>query len=211
MGKKYALIDLENIQPASLQKLKAESYQLKIFVGAHQAKVSVEFAEEVQRFGENAQYIRLTSSGKNALDFHIAFYMGQLATNEPDCQLLVISKDTGYDPLLKHLRSLGIKANRSAAIVSVATPSTLPSSQAGSATKKTPAQMSMKERIHHVRQHLQKAGKAKPAKLKTLTTALDSLFQKKLSELAISDIVNELIKQGIVIDEQGSITYKLNA
>lgn len=211
MVKKYALIDLENIQPASLQKLRAEGYQLKVFVGANQAKVSVEFAEEVQQFGENAQYIRLTGSGKNALDFHIAFYMGQLTTSETDCQLLVISKDTGYDPLLKHLRTLGIKANRSAAIVSAVTPSAPTNSQTGSSTKKSPAQMSMKERIHHVRQHLQKAGKAKPAKLKTLATALSSVFQKKLSELAINDIINELIKQGIVIDNQGSITYKLNA
>ena len=162
MGNKYALIDLENIQPTSLLKLRNEGYLLKIFVGANQAKVSVEFADEVQKFGENAQYIRLQSSGKNALDFHIAFYMGQLASTEPGCQLMVISKDTGYDPLLKHLRSLGIKANRSAAVVSTA--SAMPTSQPTSSAKKPPAQMSMNERIQFAKQYLKKVGKAKPAK-----------------------------------------------
>ena len=118
MSNKYALIDLENVQPTSLQKLKNEGYQLKVFVGANQAKISVELAEEIQRFGEGAQYVRLQNSGKNALDFHIAFYMGQLVSSDAGCQFLVISKDTGYDPLLKHMRSMGIKANRSAAVVS---------------------------------------------------------------------------------------------
>lgn len=211
MANKYAFIDLENIQPASLQKLKNENYQLKVFVGANQAKISVELAEEIQQFGENAQYIRLQNSGKNALDFHIAFYLGQLSKDEIGCQFLVISKDTGYDPLLKHMRDLGIKANRSAAAVNAPTPPTQPTPPRNSASQKTPAQMTIAERIKFARHYLQKAGKAKPAKRKTLATALASIFQKSLSDLMIDDLIHELCKQGVVIDNQGSITYKLNA
>lgn len=208
MSTKYALIDLENVQPSSLQKIKNEGYQLKIFVGANQSKINVELAEEIQQFGENAQYIRLQNSGKNALDFHIAFYMGQISSSETGCQFLVVSKDTGYDPLLKHMRGMGIKANRTGIASTPSTPATKP---AIATTKKTPAQMSMAERVQFARQYLQKAGKAKPAKHKTLVTALSSAFQKKLGELAITDLINELTKQGVVIDNQGSITYKLNA
>lgn len=207
MTDKYALIDLENIQPASLQKLKNEGYQLKVFVGANQAKISVELAEEIQQFGDSAQYIRLQNTGKNALDFHIAFYMGLLASKEPDCQFLVISKDTGYDPLLKHMRDLGIKANRSAAAVN---PPVSPA-QAVIPSKKAPAQMSMAERVQFAKKHLLKAGKAKPAKLTSLAADLHSKFQKKLTEQAVQSLIGELLKQGIVIDDQGSITYKLNA
>lgn len=210
MASKYALIDLENIQPVSLKKLKDENYQLKVFVGANQAKISVELAEEIQQFGENAQYIRLQNSGKNALDFHIAFYMGQLASSEPACQFLVISKDTGYDALLKHMRELGIKANRSAAAVNAAQ-ATLHSQPKSDSSKKSPAQMSMPERVQFAVKHLRKAGKAKPAKLTTLAADLHSKFQKKLTENAVQQLITELLKQGIVIDDQGSITYKLDA
>lgn len=208
MSNKYALIDLENVQPSSLHKIKAEGYQLRVFVGANQSKINVELAEEIQQFGDNAQYIRLQHSGKNALDFHIAFYMGQLSSSETDCQFLVVSKNSGYDPLLKHMRDRGIKANRSGAAT---TPSIQPAKPAITACKKSPAQMSMAERVQFARQHLQKAGKAKPAKHKTLVTALSSAFQKKLGELAITDLINELTKQGVVINNQGSITYKLIA
>lgn len=215
MSRKYALIDLENVQPASLNKLKSEGYHLKVFVGASQSKISVELAEKIQVFGPMAEYIRVQHSGKNALDFHIAFYMGQLASQEPNSQFLVISKDTGYDPLLKHMRELGLKANRSAAAVAATTspvattPKTTPT--ATSPVKKDPAQMSMQERVQHAKQHFKKAGKAKPAKRSSLVSDLHSKFQKKLSDQAIQSLIAELIKQGVVIDSQGAISYQLTA
>ncbi|WP_017937492.1 PIN domain-containing protein [Zestomonas thermotolerans] len=208
MANKYAMIDLENVQPASLQKLRNEGYQLRIFVGAHQPKISVDLAGEIQEFGERAKYIRMQNSGKNALDFLIAFYMGQISSSEPDSEFVVISKDTGYDPLLKHMRSLGLKANRSAAVVSAAP---APKPAAPSSQKKSPAQMSAAERVTFAIQYLKKAGKAKPATRKTLGTALDSAFQRKLGPLVINDLINELTKQGVVIDKQGSLIYQLNS
>lgn len=207
MANKYALVDLENVQPASLAKLKNEGYLLRIFVGANQAKISVELADEIQRYGENAQYIRLQNSGKNALDFHIAFYMGQFLSSDPGCQFLVISKDTGYDPLLKHLRSIGVQASRSTAAVNAAQPA--PPSTPFS--KKSPAQMSLADRVQFAIKHLEKAGKAKPAKVTSLATDLHSKFQKKISEQAVQSLISELIKQGIVVDNQGSISYQLGA
>lgn len=207
MTNKYALIDLENIQPTSLQKLKKDGYQLKIFVGASQTKIALGLVEEVHGFGDRAEYIRIESSGKNALDFHIAFYMGQISAKTPDSQFIVLSKDTGYDALLKHMRGQGIPANRSGA--AIAAPQSKPTEQTKAASKKHPSQMSMLERLDYARAHLTKAGKARPAKRKTLASALTSAFQKKLDEPIIHQLIDELIKQGIVIDDQGSISYQL--
>jgi hypothetical protein len=206
MQNKYALLDLENVQPASLEKFKNENYQLKVFVGANQPKISVELAQQIQGFGERAQYIRLQQSGKNALDFHIAFYMGQLSCQEPSCHIVVISKDTGYDPLLRHMRSIGVKASRTA----VTAVKAQQPDQAKTDKKKNPTQMSMAERVQHAKNHLKKADKAKPAKLSSLAASLDSKFQKKLTAQAIQALIAELIKQGIVIDNKGSISYQLN-
>ena len=54
--------------------------------------------------GENGQYVKISGNGKNALDFHLAYYVGELATNDPEVYLHVISKDTGFDHLIKHLK-----------------------------------------------------------------------------------------------------------
>ena len=206
MHKKYALLDLENVQPVSLENFKTEGFQLKVFVGANQPKISIELAQEIQGFGERAEYIRVQQTGKNALDFYIAFYMGQLSCNEPSCQITVISKDTGYDPLLKHMRSIGVKANRTAE----ASAKKQQPAQATNSSKKTPTQMSLAERVQFAKKHLKKADKAKPAKLSSLVADLNSKFQKKLSQQAVQALIDELIKQGIVIDNQGSISYQLN-
>src|SRR5690606_684627 len=152
--------------------------------------------------------------GKNALDFHIAFYMGKTSASDPGSEFVVISKDTGYDPLLRHLRASGIKATRKGASVvekpqaTISSPAAASSSKA--APKKAPAQMALAERVSHALLHISKAGKAKPAKLKTLHTALMSAFQKKLDEAAISGLIQELIRRGSVIDNQGSISYSLS-
>lgn len=205
MQTKYALLDLENVQPTSLEKFQKEGFSLRVFVGANQPKISVELAQEIQRFGEKAQYIRVQESGKNALDFYIAFYMGQLSCKEPNCQIVIISKDTGYDPLLKHMRSIGVPAKR----VPNSQSSDSQTKSASPEKKKDPAKMSLAERVNAAEQHLKKAGKAKPAKLKTLTASLKSKFQTKLSDQSIQELINELIRKGSVINNQDSISYHL--
>ncbi|MDP3977411.1 MAG: PIN domain-containing protein [Pseudomonas sp.] len=208
MANHYALIDLENIQPASLQKLKKEGYRIKVFVGATQSKIAIDLAAELQSFGNDAEYIRIEGSGNNALDFHITFYMGRISASDPESRFVVLSKDTGYDPLLKHMRGCGIPANRSGvAVATKAAPATKAPTTVSS--KKSPQQMSLAERVDHAHQHLNRAGKAKPAKIKTLGSAMQSLFQKKLDDAAITNLIKELIRQGVVIENQGSVSYKL--
>lgn len=56
--------------------------------------------------------IKLSGNGSNALDFHIAFYLGVLAVRDSAAYFHIISKDTGYDPLIRHLRAKNIKAHR---------------------------------------------------------------------------------------------------
>jgi hypothetical protein len=66
--------------------------------------VTVDFASTLQRLGTRAQYIRISGNGRNALDFHIAFYIGELAAKDPDAFFHIVSGDTGFAPLLQHLK-----------------------------------------------------------------------------------------------------------
>src|SRR5690606_41861527 len=62
--------------------------------------------------GSRAEYVKIASNGSNALDFHIAFYIGQLATKEPESYFHIVSKDTGFDPLIQHLKGKKIQVSR---------------------------------------------------------------------------------------------------
>ena len=113
MRTNYVLIDYENVQPSALSVLEKEHFKVIVFVGASQVKVSFDVAAQLQRLGPSATYVKISGNGPNALDFHIAFYIGQLASVEPDAYFHIISKDTGLDPLISHLKLKKIYACRS--------------------------------------------------------------------------------------------------
>lgn len=116
MRKNVVFIDFESIQPESVEELLQDHFSLLLFVGANQTKVSFELVSEIQRMGSRAEYIKMSGNGPNTLDFHIAFYIGQISTQDPTAYFHIISKDKGFDPLIQHLKSRKISASRSEAI-----------------------------------------------------------------------------------------------
>ena len=119
MSRNFVMVDFENVQPSSLGALSPDTCDIKVFTGAHQKKVELALAQALQRFGPNAEWIQITGSGKDALDFHIAFYIGHLAAAHPQASFTIVSRDTGVDPLVKHLAKLGIGCRRVAAIEAI--------------------------------------------------------------------------------------------
>ena len=57
-------------------------------------------------------WCRARARGPNALDFHVAFYLGYVAAKHPDAELVVVANDRGYDPMLAHARMLKFRARR---------------------------------------------------------------------------------------------------
>ena len=49
--------------------------------------------------------MKIGGNGKNALDFYLAFYVGDLAAKDPEAGFHILSDDTGFDPLIKHLKA----------------------------------------------------------------------------------------------------------
>ncbi|MGR9108204.1 MAG: PIN domain-containing protein [Gammaproteobacteria bacterium] len=80
-----------------------------VFVGESQEKFPVDLATAMQGLHENAKYVKISGNGPNALDFHVAFYIGQLASSDPADYDHMISNYTGFDPLIKHLQGRKIR------------------------------------------------------------------------------------------------------
>jgi len=194
--KNYVLIDYENVQPAAIEALEHEHFYVIVFVGASQAKVTYEVASVLQRMGERASYIKITGNGSNALDFHIAYYIGQLAAKEPDANFHIVSKDTGFDPLLQHLKSKKISASRVRSVTD------LP-------RIKVTASKSNPDRVSVVIANLNQRRASNPRTLKTLGSTINALFQKSLSEAEIKGIISELTRKGILVVNQSKVSYAL--
>jgi hypothetical protein len=192
----YVLIDYENVQPPALKVLNQDHFKVIVFVGASQTKIAFEVAEALQELGPRGQYVRISGNGPNALDFHIAFYIGQLAAHEPDAYFHIISKDSGFDPLIQHLKQRHILAGRSHAITDI------PLVRASQATSRD-------EQLAVIVSNLQLRGTAKPRTVATLSRTISTLFQNRLPEHEVAALVQSLQAQGLISIDSTKVSYSL--
>jgi hypothetical protein len=196
MRTNYVLIDYENVQPKDLALLNGHPFMVFVFVGASQNKISTELAEAMQARGENGRYVRISGNGRNALDFHIAFHLGELAAKDPEGFYHVISKDTGFDPLLEHLKARGIRAQRSKGLAEMPI--------LGLSGPKT-----MDEKLDSIIKNLRSRGSARPRKRKTLASTIHALFSKQLAEGEIETFIDALAERRAISVEDGKVSYNL--
>lgn len=71
----YIFIDYENVQPSTFSIPPDYPFKVLLFIGATQTKITIELAASRQELGKNAEYVKITGNGKNALDFHVAFIL----------------------------------------------------------------------------------------------------------------------------------------
>lgn len=103
----HILIDYENIQPDAAQFAALDESQCHIwlFIGKIQKTLPIELCEALCRFGKNAHIIRIAKTGKNALDFYLAYYLGKISEQDKDAIICIFSRDTGFDVLVEHMES----------------------------------------------------------------------------------------------------------
>ena len=196
MPSNYVLIDFENVQPRNLELLAEHPLKVYVFVGETQAKIPFDLADSMQLLGNNARYVKITGTGQNALDFHIAYYVGLLAAKEPDASFSIISKDKGFDPLIRHLTGKNVHIQRHKDL------GEMPFLQLSGTT-------SIDEQIAAIVKNLGGRGQSRPRKVKTLQNTINSLFARKLEQKELKALVNELQKRQLIVVNQSNVSYKL--
>ncbi len=111
MTERVLFVDLENVQKIELARVRVDT-RVMVFFGATQKKLPEELVVQAQPLGARLKWIKISGQGPNALDFHIAFYLGQELTGSPTSECAILSRDTGFDPLVRHLEALGYTCRR---------------------------------------------------------------------------------------------------
>lgn len=191
------LIDYENVQPASLAALEPEHYRVVVFVGAAQAKLPFDLVSSIQRMGERAEYVKIPGTGPNTLDLHIAFYIGQLAAQDPGTFFHIISKDTGFDPLIRHLKARHIYSARSESIEEMP-------------LVKADGKKVSEERAKAYVKSLCQPKSTRPRTDKTLARAIIAYFgNQQLSDSEVSGIIAAMQTSRAVTISDGKVAYSL--
>ncbi|MFC0679817.1 PIN domain-containing protein [Lysobacter korlensis] len=233
MAKPYYLIDFENVQPKALDRLRPGEARIKVFLGQQQTKLMLDLVQALQPFGSDAEYISITGSGPDAVDFHIAYYIGRLAVEEPGATFRIISKDKGFDPLVCHLTARGIGCQRLAELpqpgaspaVSKPPPASADSTAKKAAKKKaskavvitvepavapkpaTAPKVSTASRVKVVLECLAKS--TRPTKVSGLRASIKSWFKPALDDKQVDAVLQSLQSSKRIAVEGAKVTYAL--
>ena len=103
----FYFVDFENVHRLNLQFIKNEDIKIFIFLGMNQNSIDFSLVKKLQRFGENIHYIKMSHHGKNSLDFHLTYTMGeQNILVDKNIQFVIVSKDTGFDNLVRYISKI---------------------------------------------------------------------------------------------------------
>ncbi|MDO4228105.1 PIN domain-containing protein [Neisseria sp.] len=223
---KHLLIDFENIQPQNLDKLPTEAdTHIWLFLGVVHKALPVSLVKSLLRFGERAHLVQLQKTGKNALDFYLSYYLGQITAIDSDAQIGVLSRDGGFDVLVEHILENGQAQNivRLADIGEVQHEeihASVPKPLAGvpSETKPTP--------VHSLAPYFQAALTAlrqpdafRPCRLNNLQQnlhkyILHDLYSGKTEEqcqATTAAVINKLKSQKLIsVDEHETVSYHIS-
>ena len=192
----YILIDFENVQPKSVAHLCGHAFKLLVFVGANQTKIPIDLAQDLQGLGDGVRFVRIVGNGRNALDFHIAFTLGQLSQMDPKATFCVFSKDSGFDPLIEHMKAQGMQVSRVKEIAEIPLP-------------KVERKKASKDKVEAIVENLRAQGQARPRKVKTLLNTINALYGKLLGEAELEDLVKRLRDAGHVSVDGDKVSYNL--
>jgi hypothetical protein len=130
------LVDYENIGKIDLAAIPS-GVQVRFFFGASQKTVRTEFLMSALKLGERFVLTEISGAGPNALDFHIAYYLGEILAHDATHRCVILSKDKGFDPLVKHLVGRGFAVSRAATLADASgiVTGAAPSGRRGAATK----------------------------------------------------------------------------
>ena len=190
MTQKLLLVDFENVQQVDLTRLD-DRFQIIIFVGASQKSVPIELVTSAQTLGNRIEWQRVDASGRNALDFFIACQLGRVLEKSPQQHCLVLSRDKGFDPLIRHLNKNGLKCRRLNSLLEL---------EPKTAQPEEPSY----QRVIEVLGKSDK--KSRPRKRKTLSQHISSIFQKKIAQEEVDRIVDLLFANKMISEMNGVIS-----
>jgi uncharacterized LabA/DUF88 family protein len=205
MASPLFLVDFENVQTIDVQHV-PDDWRIAIFYGANQKSAPLDLTARLQALGTRVQWHGVTGSGQNALDFHIAFHIGRILERKEASELIILTKDTGYDPLVEHIRSLGVRCKRVAAVRDIQDSSVESSRQSSPSTANASRQV--RPELERVRANLSKLQKNKrPRKHATLAKPVNTLIGNKLTQAQLAALLNDLFVHKLVSETNDAISY----
>jgi hypothetical protein len=200
MKKNIILIDYENVQNIDLKPLIDLDVQIYVFHGKDQ-KFSAPLLKMALDLGKDKFVpVEISGTGKNAADFHIAYFLGKLSKVVENPFFHIISKDTGFKPLVHYIKDFDkLCCLQETAINDIPFLKTPHLKQEPEHNQKSHYQM--------VLDFLKAPKTGKPKTKKTLRNQIVSVCKKEITEVEVDEVINHLIAEKIIEFKDEYVSY----
>jgi hypothetical protein len=224
----HVFVDVENVKRIEASVLGGKHLRLHLFLGPQNKKLDVEVVEKLLEHAQAVQLIRSGTVGRNALDFVLAYHLGQAVLADPKGYFHIVSKDAGFDALVDLLKSRHVKVKRHedwAALnflsqpkpspVVPAAPAPAPAAKAQAkvntqAVPKPAPANTLSAAAEKLVGNLKKTPKNRPKKEKTLIAHATNITGKDKpdAETRALRVLEELKKAKLIaVDANGAVSY----
>jgi len=211
----YVLIDDENVPKLDLSSIEGRTVHVILLLGPKKTTLPMEQLLAMTKQVASTQLIWLENGGKNALDFALVYYLGRAVQMHPGAGFHIVSRDSDYRSLIKHLDNQGIHIQRHPDATTLTfgpprkpveeplPPKPVPKAAAPSAPKKP-------NLFEESLKHLRKRDDKNPKTRKKLMSDLKAHLGKDATDAQVEKVIQKLIKDGHVsFDEKDKATYHL--
>jgi len=186
----YIFVDFENVQETDWERIANRPVKVVLLLGTQQKNLPVHLVRKLVKVGSQVQLVEVKRAGKNALDMILAHYVGAIRVKDPEGYFHIVSKDTGYDPLVGHLQDEGAFARRHSSFSEIS------------------ILMNVEERVGVVSKDLKENTASRPKKRSTLESKIQARFGSALSEADVSETIEGLIRdRSVTLLESGDVKY----
>jgi PIN domain len=205
----HIFVDVENMKSINPVVLGLKHLVIHLFLGPQDKKLEVEVVEVILTNSHGIRLVRSPKNGKNALDFVLAYHLGQAAMAEPKAYFHILSKDCGFDSLVELLRSKQIKACRYANWDTLHAALThKPPAHKSLTPPAAPTIKPLSPGAEKVLNYLKKSPNNRPKKYTNLVRQAQSYLGKDATDAMAESVVQELrCSKKISIEEKGGLTY----
>lgn len=188
----YIFIDYENVCEANLARIVGKPVRVFMVLGVRHKNLPVSLFLFAQDHPEQLRIIQTQVEGRNALDFVLTLELGRMIANDPGGYYHIVSKDTGFDSIVRHLKSEKKLIARHASLQEIS-------------ALRTP-----EERLAHLQAELQDTAKPRPTTRKTLANKIKSAFQHNAEPEFIENAIKIFVHSGLLdFTENDKVLYKI--
>ena len=219
----YIFVDYENIHEVELDLIADRPAKVILVLGERHKKLPVDLVKKLLKYPTQVRLVEAGRSGKNALDFVLAYLIGVQATTDRTGHFHILSRDKGFDALIEHVKKNDIFADRHESFAKIpvlqsgtaAAPVSPGSARKGAGergparSRKTPSAPST-DRVTETVAWFAAHTANRPKTRTKLLSHLHTHFGKRLSIEEVEAIVKGLVAaDSIEITPPGRVLYKI--